>query len=95
MVPEVGDAERLARATFAIQSSTRTITYMLKHSQTGEPIDLNKLAFWSHRIVYSAAIMHIRFGNRDEEWAVDLEVMKQYMRYYEPRYKLYGIPSMY
>jgi hypothetical protein len=92
MVSEVGDAERLARATFAIQSSTRTITYMLKHSQTGEPINL---AFWSHRIVYSAAIMHIRFGDRDEEWAVDLELMKQYMKYYEPRYKLYGILSMY
>jgi hypothetical protein len=39
--------------------------------------------------------MHVGFGDRDEEWAVDLKLMKQYMRYYEPRYKLYGILSMY
>jgi hypothetical protein len=95
MVSEVGDAERLARATFAIQSSTRTITYMLKHTQTGTPIKPDTLAFWAHRIVYTAAIMHIRFGNRDEEWAVGLETMKHYMRYFEPRYKLYGILSVY
>jgi hypothetical protein len=95
MVSEVGDAERLARATFAIQSATRTITYMLKHSQTGEPLNLDRLALWSHRIVYTAALMHIRFGDRNEEWTADLETMKHYMRYFEPRYKLYGILSMY
>ena len=95
MASEAGDAERLARATFAIQSATRTITHMLKHSQTGEPIDLNKLAYFSHRIVFIAAIMHIRFGDRDEKWAVDLETFKHYMRYFEPRYKLYGILSVY
>jgi hypothetical protein len=95
MVSEVGNAERLARATFAIQSSTRTIAYMLKHSQTGVPLIFDRIAFWSHRIVYTAAIMHIRFGDRDEEWAVDLETMKHYMRYFEPRYKLYGILLVY
>ena len=91
MASQLGRAEDLSRATIAMQSAIRTIIYVAKQGKTGMSLDLDTLAFWSHHVVYVAAMMHIKFGIRDEEWASDLEFMTDYLRYLASRYKLYSM----
>ncbi len=86
---QLGTEDDLCRSTIAMQSLVRTIVYVLKQGNSGMPIDLDMLAFWSHHMIYLCATMHIKFGIRDENWAADLEAMIDYLRYFAPRYKLY------
>jgi hypothetical protein len=87
---QLGKEDDLCRSTIAMQSLVRTIIYLLKQGSSGMPIDLEMLAFWSHHMIFLCATMHIKFGIRDENWASDLEVMIDYLRYFAPRYKLYS-----
>ena len=58
------------------------------------PMDLDGMAFWSQSIVYQAAMVHIRLGERNDEWELDLEVLKEYLQQFEPRYKLFSNSSV-
>ena len=87
---QLGDASELYRLTIAMQSAVRTIIYVLVEGMTGMPMDLDTLAFWTHNMIYVAAILHIKFSIRDERYTSDLEAMIEYLRYFAPRYKLYS-----
>ncbi|KAG4436162.1 hypothetical protein IFR05_008366 [Cadophora sp. M221] len=58
---------------------------------TGSPIDFDTLAYWSHRLIPDTAMMHIKFGQRNDEWQAGLDLMKYYLRGIESRYNLYGV----
>lgn len=73
-----------------MQSAIRTIIYVLKEGTAGIPIDYDTLAFWAHHMIYVAAIMHIKFGVRDDHWTSDLDIMIAYLSYFAPRYTLYS-----
>jgi hypothetical protein len=90
---ESGRVEEATRARIALQSLTRIIIHATKAARIGRPLDLDVMAFWSHRIVHTAAVCHIRFGERDQDWKSDLQVLKSYLKYFEPRYKIYSIPT--
>ncbi|KAE8444877.1 hypothetical protein EG329_014125 [Mollisiaceae sp. DMI_Dod_QoI] len=85
------DAEGLTRATAALQSISRIIIYAAKAAFRGLPFDFDGTAFWAHRLPAIAALMHIQFGERNADWEADLEALKKHLRYYAPRYKLYGL----
>jgi hypothetical protein len=87
---QLGKADDLCRSTITMQSSVRTIIYVLRQGSSGIPMDLDMLAFWSHHMIYVCAAMHIKFGIRDESWESDLDAMIDYLRYFSPRYKLYS-----
>ncbi|KUJ22123.1 uncharacterized protein LY89DRAFT_394604 [Mollisia scopiformis] len=90
MSTQSNDKEGILRATSALQSLTRIIIYATKASFEGVPMDLDGIAFWAHRICAVAALIHIQFGERNEAWEADLEVLKKYLRYYVPKYRLYA-----
>lgn len=94
MATQSGDEEGIIRATSALLSISRFIIYATKVSFQGVPMDFDGIAFWAHRIAAIAALVHIQFGERNEEWEEDLEMLKKYLRYYTPRYKLYGMHSV-
>ncbi|KAH7342752.1 hypothetical protein BKA65DRAFT_400962 [Rhexocercosporidium sp. MPI-PUGE-AT-0058] len=85
-----GDTIGASRAKLAIESMVRTNINMTQVSYTGSPIDFDTLAYWSHRIVPDTAMMHIKFGERNNEWQAGLDLLKYYLRGIESRYKLYG-----
>lgn len=87
---QLGRADDLSYSTISMQSAVRTITYVLREGMGGMPMDLDTLAFWSHQMIYVNALMHIKFGIRDENYASDLEIMIDYLRYFAPRYRLYS-----
>lgn len=82
--------EQTARSKIALQSLTRTVIHSVRAADTGIPLDIDSLAFWAHKIVYLAALCHIKYGVRDNEWESDLEVCKSYLRYFVPRIKLHS-----
>lgn len=86
-----GDIEGIGRATSALQSITGILIYATRASFQGRPMDSDAVSFWAHRIIALAALMQIRFGERNDDWSDDMEVLKRYLRYYAPRYKLYGM----
>jgi hypothetical protein len=90
---QLGNAEELERATFAMQSAVRTTVYVIRQGASGLPLDMDTLAFWAHHMVFVTAMMHIKYGNRDEFWASDLDLMIDYLRYFAPRYTLYSISA--
>ena len=49
------------------------------------------MAFWAHSICAKAALVHIKYSVRDEQWESELEVLKTYLRFFKPRYKIYGM----
>ena len=92
---QVGNEEQATRSTAALRSLTRLVIYATKASSIGVPLDLDSIAFWSHKIVYHAAMCHIRYAIRDQDWGDDLQVCRSYLRYFTPRYKLhcwYSLP---
>lgn len=91
MASQAGDERGIVRATSALLSISRIIVYASRASFQGVPMDFDGIAFWAHRITAIAALIYIQFGERNEEWESDLEILKNYLRYYAPRYKLYGI----
>lgn len=90
---QLGNPEDLERATFAMQSTVRTIVCVIRQGASGLPLDLDTLAFWAHHMVFVTAVMHIKFGSRDEDWVSDLDLMIDYLRYFAPRYALYSIST--
>lgn len=85
-----GDTMGAARAKLAIQSMVRTNINMTEVGYTGSPIDFDTLAYWSHRLIPDTAMMHIKFGERNDEWQAELDLMKYYLHGLASRYKLYG-----
>jgi len=58
-----GDPER---ATFAMQFAVRTMVCVIRQGALGLPLNLDTLAFWAYHMVFVTAIMHIKFGARNE-----------------------------
>lgn len=83
-------AEQITRSTEAVRSLARIVIYVTKAAKLGMPLDLDSISFWAHKIIYHAAMCHIKYGERDDEWADDLEVCKSYLKYFIPRYKLHS-----
>lgn len=81
----------MSRATAALQSLTRTVIYATNAAGVYPPLDLDALAFWSHKLVYSAALWHIKLGIRNDKWASDLQTLKSYLGHLVPRYRLYSM----
>ena len=90
LATKAGDTIGASRAKLAIESIVRTSINMTQVAYTGAPLDFDSLAYWCHRLVAETALMHIKFGERNEEWQTGLDTMKFYLRGIEPRYKLYG-----
>jgi hypothetical protein len=63
---------------------------MTKAGNVGRPLDYDAMAFWAHAQCAQAALAHIRFGERNEEWEADLEMLKGYLRGFMGRFGLYG-----
>jgi hypothetical protein len=61
-----------------------------KASAIGKPLEVDGIAFWANGLCALAALVHIKYGVRDEEWESDLQTLKSYLQYFEPRYKIYG-----
>lgn len=85
-----GDTMGASRAKLAIESMVRTAISMTQVGYTGSPIDFHGLAYWSHRLIPDTAMMHIKHGERNDDWQSGLDLMKFYLRGLEPRFKLYG-----
>jgi hypothetical protein len=64
---------------------------MIKFADIGKPLDLDGMAFWSHKNAYQAAMIHIKLGERNVEWKADLEALKRYMSVFVSRFELYGM----
>lgn len=64
---------------------------MTKAGAIGRPLDFDAVAFWAHSICAQAALAHIKHGARDEEWGNDLQVVKTYLSWLAPRFKVYGM----
>ena len=88
---EAGNEEGIARAKLALQSLSRGTIDMTRISVNIKPMDFDKLAFWASVNAVKAALWHIRLGDRDEEWAERLEVLKVYLRWFAPRFGIYGM----
>jgi hypothetical protein len=82
--------EASVRAKAGLQSLTRIVIHVSRLAVTGMPMDFDSLAFWSHKCVHSAALMHIKYGNRDEHWKSDLEVLKAYLTVLKDRFGIYS-----
>lgn len=88
--------EEISRARMDIESVTRSITNMVKAIPAFErPLDLEVLSFWAHRIVHRAAINHIKYAQRDQDWSSDLQALKTYLGYYAPSYGYYSMTTSY
>jgi hypothetical protein len=86
-----GICGHIPRAILALQSLSRIIIHATKtFATTGKPWEIDRLAFWSHRLCALAALVHVKYGFRDEEWGSDLQALKSQLQYFEPRYKIYG-----
>jgi len=85
-----GDTMGASRAKLAIESMVRTAISMTQVGYTGSPIDFHGLAYWSHRLIPDTAMMHIKHGERNDDWQSGLDLMKFYLRGLEPRFKLYA-----
>ena len=64
--------------------------HMIKAGNVGRPLDYDSIAFRAHAQYAQAALVHIKFGARDEEWEGDLDLLKGYLRWLQPRYGLFG-----
>ncbi|KAH7419276.1 hypothetical protein BKA64DRAFT_12764 [Cadophora sp. MPI-SDFR-AT-0126] len=84
-----GDTIGASRAKLAIESMVRTAISMTRVGYTGSPIDFHGLAYWSHRLIPDTAMMHIKYGERNDDWQSGLDLMKFYLRGLGPRFKLY------
>jgi hypothetical protein len=87
----VGNAEGISRATIALQSLTGMLIYETKAASVGIPLDLDGMAFWAHSFVYKPQWCILDWGNTNDEWELNFEVWKEYLRYFERRYKLFTI----
>ncbi|KAH8672510.1 hypothetical protein BGZ60DRAFT_374149 [Tricladium varicosporioides] len=74
-----GDKDAVTRAIAALQSLSRMTVFATKSAYTGNPIDPEGIAFWAHRHLYLAAMVHIKLCPRDEEWSSDLWFLKDYL----------------
>ena len=63
---------------------------MTKAGSVGRPLDYDAMAFWAHAQCAQAALVHIRFGERNEEWEADLDMLKGYLRGFSGKFGLYG-----
>lgn len=91
LATQAGDEGTISRAINALLSIARIVIYATKAAFEGVPMDFDGLAFWCHRIVVLSALVHIQFEKRTDEWESDLEILKTYLRYYAPRFKLHGM----
>lgn len=57
----------ILRATSSIQSLSRIIVHITKLSLNGMPMKLDSLAFWSHKSIYTSAIVQIKYSDQDED----------------------------
>ena len=80
----------IARARMALQSLARGMVDITRMSVIGKPFDFDALAFWAHGTVAKAALWHIRLRERSGEWQDCLAVLKTYLRWVAPRFKIYG-----
>lgn len=90
MGTEEGQAECATDSIKALPGLVRTMTYRAKGAIKRNPFDLDGRAFWTHSLFAKAALIHIKYNDRDEQWALDLDVLKKYLQYFAPRYKIYG-----
>ena len=67
------------------------LIYAIQSSAIGTPFNYDAVAFWAHSICVRAALVHIKYGIHDDEWEPGLQVLKAYLRSFEPRYKIYGM----
>jgi hypothetical protein len=86
-----GNFARVSRATLALRYLSRLVIHIIKSYSTGNPLDIDAMAFWAHGICAKAALVHIKYSVRDEQWESELEVLKTYLRFFKPRYKIYGM----
>jgi hypothetical protein len=73
-----------SRASLSLQSSARMIVQSTQFSLTGIPIDWDRVAFWAHGLCARAALVAVKYN------MLGVENLKTYLRFFEPRYKLYG-----
>jgi hypothetical protein len=85
------NAEGIQRATLALQSLARIVIHMTRSTDIGRPLDFDTLAFWSHEIVFRGAMTRLKVGMRDENFEEDLEVCKEYLKLFRPRYGVHGM----
>jgi hypothetical protein len=83
------DRDGFIRATVSMQSLARTIVFMVKPQDGERPLDYDTLSSWSHRVVYLACMAHIKYGERNEEWKSGIQLCKDYLQYFVPRYTNY------
>ena len=88
------EAERpgaISRAILSLQWLSRLVIYAIQSSAIGAPFNYDAVAFWAHSICVRAALVHIKYGIHVDEWEPGLQVLKAYLRSFEPRYKIYGM----
>lgn len=56
-----------------------------------DPAEFEGRSFWTYTLFAKSALIHIKYNVRDEQWESDLEALKNYLRYYAPRYKFHGM----
>ena len=88
---KAGRSCSVSRAKLSLQSLSRLVIYAIKSSAIGAPFDFDAVAFWAHSICARAALVHIMHSVYDDEWEEGLQVLKVYLRSFEPRYKIYGM----
>jgi hypothetical protein len=86
-----GNLELVAESIHSLQGVTRVMTLSARTAITREPFDLDKRAFWTHSLFAKAALIQKKYNVRDEQWESDIEALKQYLRYFAPRYKIHGM----
>lgn len=74
-----GTDEGIRRAKLTLQSLAQTSIQVVKYADIGKPLKFDRMAFWSHKIAYLAAMVHVRLGERNSAWEADFEVLKKYL----------------
>lgn len=85
-----GVSEGNSRSTIALQSLVRVIVHSTKASASRTSLQFDAMAFWTHSLPAKAALEHIKHSPRDEQWESDLHILKTYLQFFAPRYKIYG-----
>jgi len=92
---QFGTREGVQREKMSLQSMARwmiNMAYLTKNpGRSSRPVKHDELSFWSHRIIYLGATAHIKLGEREPGWREGLECMKEYWRFFEPRFRLHGM----
>lgn len=85
-----GRPEIVAASMNALQDLARTMTLSAKSTVINpNHAYLDSITFWAHSLYAKSALIHIKYNIRDHHWAGDLEVLKNYLQYLAPRYKIH------